>query len=175
MQVVKRVELDAGLNGPGDTHAAKKITEYIYKGGRFDTTTGGFAGFLETVVTTYEKKGTVTSGRVTSRSFYSNTVVGRAPQLNEQWTFTTVANGQQSLERTSLAWSTRHVGPTYFRNATSRAQRTYQFMQSIGCQLVADCLELITPSAFDAKATRHTAPSPSRTWSWTTSQASRKA
>src|SRR5262249_47686322 len=142
---------DAGLNGLGDTHAAKKITEYEYKGGRFDTTTGGFAGFLETKVTSYEKKGTVESGRTVSRSFYNNSVPGRAPQLNEQWTFTTVPGGQHALDRTGLVWATRQVGPTYFRYVSSRLRRTYQFKQPTVCQIAGDCLESITLSGFDAK------------------------
>ena len=48
MQVVKRVERDAGLNGLGDVHNAKVVSEYFYTGGRFDKITDGFAGFAET-------------------------------------------------------------------------------------------------------------------------------
>ena len=156
LQVVKRVERDAGLNGLGDVHNARVVSEYFYTGGRFDKKTDGFAGFAETLMTSYALQSGAQSGRATIRSFYTNTVAGKAPRLDEQWTYAVNAHGQYAqysqyvLERKSFVWQTRQLGATYFDFTSATLSRSYELTQDNSCSMHSECLDEITRSGFDA-------------------------
>jgi RHS repeat-associated protein len=147
MNVVKRVERDSGLSGTGGT-AGVAVTDYRYTGGRFDKKTQGFAGFAEILATSYGLKDGVATGLSHRRSFYTNTIVGKMPQLIEEWTFSPVNGPRDVLARTTYYWSSRTVGPTYFEYVSQTQRRQYEFPE-LSCNVGA-CLKTMTPDAFDA-------------------------
>ncbi|WP_165952459.1 RHS repeat-associated core domain-containing protein [Kribbella albertanoniae] len=136
--VVSHVERDTAAT----LGASVSVSRYVYRDGRADKRSQRFLGYAERRVFT-----TVAGNAapLIERFFYSNTSAQFDPRLEEQWTVTTLPNGQQSLEQAEFYWTIKTTSPAgnFFSYAHTQ-HRTYEFPTMC-------CLGTMARSAFEAQ------------------------
>jgi RHS repeat-associated protein len=144
MHVVKSVHKSAALS---DGSNAELVTEYRYRNGRIDKKSRSLLGFAERVAKSYATGSNVPP--TTVRSFYSNTESTRDPRLREQWTYSHLPNGRESLERKLLTWAEKPTeAGSYFPYISIIERQRFEFPH-LDCSGV-NCLDTMTLAQFNA-------------------------